>query len=177
MRVVHRNKLLKVDELPLDVFDDKSNTKGSEKSRKKIGKEKKKQVEEKEEHLEIEDSDEEEMALVVERTSLVGGSADMEPDSVDVADQGCEDSSTQEEGLQNTTVDEMSDVQEESVEEVDAATLEGEESGSDAETAEDETTTSEDETPPRRISTRTKAPRTVYTYSKLGGDLVGETVR
>ena len=176
-RVVHRNKLLKVDELPLDVFDDKSNTKGSEKSRKKIGKEKKKQVEEKEEHLEIEDSDEEEMALVVERTSLVGGSADMEPDSVDVADQGCEDSSTQEEGLQNTTVDEMSDVQEESVEEVDAATLEGEESGSDAETAEDETTTSEDETPPRRISTRTKAPRTVYTYSKLGGDLVGEPVR
>ena len=112
------------------------------------------------------------MALVVERTSLVGGSADMEPDSVDVADQGCEDSSTQEEGLQNTTVDEMSDVQEEPVEEVDAASLEDEENGS-----EDETTTSEDETPPRRISIRRKAPRTVYTYSKLGGYLVRETLR
>ena len=72
VRVVHRNKLLKVDQLPVDVFDDGDKTAITRKGKKKENMETKveREIEEKEEHLEEEDSDVEEVALVVEHRRL-----------------------------------------------------------------------------------------------------------
>ena len=106
VRVVHRNKLLKVDQLPVDVFEDGEKTASSGKNKKKDNREiqVKQQLKENEEHQEIEDSDEEEVALVVEHRRLVDGSADVE-DSLEEVHLGQENSIVQDEAVQDSSVD------------------------------------------------------------------------
>ena len=100
VRVVHRNKLLKVDELPLDMFDDikdtptpKQNTKKREsKPKEKAGtrkgkasdmKEKEKVIEE---HLDVEESEsDEEYAVIEERLNVqvdLRSGSDSEPEEI-----------------------------------------------------------------------------------------------
>ena len=177
VRVVHRNKLLKVDQLPVDVFEDGDAIASSRKGKKKkenVETKVERKIEEKEEHLEMDDSDEEEIALVVEHRRLVDGSAGLGEDSSEDVIPYQEDSVLQEEADQDESAEVPDIVTEESgvavLLEVDDSLVENE-----TETAEenlDDSTTSEEETPQRRVMTRERIPRTVTNFSKLGGDLV-----
>ena len=116
VRVVHRNKLLKVDQLPVDVFDDGDKTANTRKGKKKENMETKveQEIEEKEEHLEEEDSDVEEVALVVEHRRRDDGSAGLGEDSLDEVILCQEDSVLQEEAEQDGSTEVPDIVSEES---------------------------------------------------------------
>ena len=97
VRVVHRNKLLKVDELPLDVFDDIKDTPAPKQNTKKNARKKKEKevvqnereigIEEKEkvseEHLDVESESDEEYAVVVEERRNVRADLSSSSDSSD----------------------------------------------------------------------------------------------
>ena len=178
-RLVHRNKLLKVDQLPLDVFEEENQTKCTTKSRKKDH-----SVQQIDEHRD-EDSDEE-FALVVEQRDVVEDVSEFQEQGLE-REEADEDDSSQHnmEEIQAETVDSVAVDSGDSEEE--AETMEGVDlvAGVDSvgevesETEDDLVELSESEStdsPPVRRSTRTVIPRKMFTYTELGADPVREAV-
>lgn len=151
-RIVHRKKLLKVDELPLDVFEDietKGKKKAKDQAKQKEKVKPKEDLKEIEEHLEIEDSEDEDV-LVVEK---VGRFKEGEPEMALIEDHEVD----LETGAENN--DEVEpEIQEET-------------------SVEDPVSEDDDEDPDSppiatRKTNRTPIPRSVFTYPDLGGDPV-----
>ena len=166
VRLVHRNKLLKVDQLPLDVFEEESKPKQTRKSLKKDANQ---GVQQDREHLENDDSEEEEFALVVERKNVVENLADLEPDSEEIHAEAIAESS---DGFEEEaeTLDEV-----DLIAEVDPVGEEVIETDRDSEEL-SEAESTDAESPPVRRSARTAIPRKMFTYNELGADPVREAV-
>ena len=167
VRIVHRNKLLKVDQLPTDVFEDKGKLQTPLKKRTKKAEMTVQEVEERSEHLDEKDSDDDEVAVVVVHRS--------DPAVVEI-ELGTENSVISEEVIEDAGCD--SDEVDVDHSENETAAVESERQSESGTAEEDlnESTTSEEETPLIRKSTRKKIPRTVMSYSKLGGNPVREVV-
>ena len=166
-RIVHRNKLLKVDELPLDVFED-AEVKGKEMKHQRKAKDQGKQksvkwkdnLPEKEEHLESEESEDEDVLVVEKVFQLRDDDLNLAREEVDtVAEIGA--------GIDDVIGPEL---QEETVDVEPIAEAAEERAG--------ELHDRDPESPPvtTRRSARTKIPRSVFTYPTLGADPVRETL-
>jgi hypothetical protein len=171
VRVLHRNHLMKCDELPLDVFkDEMKNEKNKEKAKKPKETSKKKKEPKRKDEAEV----------VRDESNQADSDEEGEYHMVIYPDEMEEDS-----GVQRDETDGQNDqlvveepilVSPDVIEALDDSVAEefaGEESGiehqtEDMEEAEDEDE-SEDEAPARR-STRQKAIKKTFTFDKLGGN-------
>ena len=175
VRLVHRNKLLRVEELALDVFDEVVAEKTVTTTPSRQGPAKKKKVVFAEDH----DADSEDEALVV-----VQNFADVVPESdeesvieEEAGDEmldetvayGASESGGEEIGLE-TTQGVEADVEADMEAEVEAAV--------EAESPEDDSSDADSDDSPRPIrrSRRTAIPKQMYTYHEMGGDPVHEAV-
>ena len=174
VRVVHRNKLLRVEELSLDVFDEVETQKTVATTPSRQGPAKKKEVVIAE--RDIADSEDEDVVLVQ-------NFADMVPDS---AGESVIDEVEGDEMLDETVAygaSESGDVDFD----LESAQGEGEtvetdveadvEAAVEAENSEESSDADSDDSPrPTRRSRRTPAPKQIYTYHEMGGDPVREAV-
>ena len=196
VRVVHRNKLLKVDELPVDAFQEKDVPKKTKTpaSRRKTSHQKNEVVgvnnHVEEEHLES-DSDEEAI-LVVERQDMgenwieenqAEAEVVEEVDEVEVVDEVDEDDS-----IASTTAYEEdsaswghtsdavgSDLEHESEHGEEPAVSETEVDASPVEQS-DESDSSSNPSPVLRRTSRRAVPRKIFTYNELGANPVSEAI-
>ena len=176
-RVVHRNKLLKVDELPLDVFEDtekKQKEKTRSQGRKKGEVSKPKDVvKEKEINHESDDSEDDDILLVENRHEVMLES-ELEQEvamAEDAADGQVDTGDESEDSVESEPVEDITDADPDAEVtipydlDMEAGVEDEDELHSDV---------SDSDSPRFRRSSRTVIPRRVFTYPELGGDPVSE---
>ena len=188
VRVVHRNKLLKVDELPVDTFQEKDvpNKSKTPASRNKTSHQKNEVVSVnhhvEEEHLESDS--EEEAILVVERQEMGENWIGEDQAEEEVVDEVYEE----EDSIASTTAYEEdsaswghtsdavgSDLEHESEHGEEPAVSETEVDVSPVEQS-DESDSSSNPSPVLRRTSRRAAPRKIFTYNELGANPVSEAI-
>jgi hypothetical protein len=193
VRVVHRNKLLKVEELPLDTFQEKDNS--NKEKQKRIGKKAHQKdnavvVENPAEEEHLESDSEEEAILVVEQRDMVED-LDEEEQVAEEEEDIVTEVYEEEDSFASTTAYEEDDaaswthMSDAVGSDHDHVSEDGEEpvvSETDVDDVDsvaepDESDTSSNSSPELvRRTSRTAVPRKIFTYNKLGANPVSEAI-
>ena len=160
VRVVHRNLLLKCDELPLDIFDDKGKVEKTGKPAKRGNNKKKTEIPCECPSVDIEEEEDADIAVMIHHQETIAEPQHPEESFVE---------------SESDYLEEVQQVEEEEEEHVVPEPEEddsGEEEAADEETESDveESEGSDEEDPPIRRSTRNRTAAKRFTYSTIGGD-------